>query len=64
METLHSIVEKRKQLAKVFVDVTCTYDVDAHIINGIIPHDYDNNVRGNTSWIYISILKVDLLFHY
>ena len=49
LETLHSIVEKRKQLAKVFVDVTCTYDVDAHIINGIIPHDYDNNVRGNTS---------------
>ena len=47
LETLHSIVEKRKQLAKVFDEVTYNYDVDVNIINGIIAHNNENNVRGN-----------------
>ena len=37
----------RKQLAKVFVDVIYMYDVDAQVLNEIISHNNDNNIRGN-----------------
>ena len=41
------MVPTRKQLAKVFVDVIYKYDVDAQVLNEIISHNNDKNVRGN-----------------
>ena len=41
------MVPTRNQLAKVFVDVIYMYDVDAQVLNEIISHNNDNNVRGN-----------------
>ena len=41
------MVPTRNQLAKVFVDVIYMYGVDAQVLNEIISHNNDNNVRGN-----------------
>ena len=49
LETLRSVVKIIKQLAKVFVDVTYKYDVDAQVLNGTIAYNNDNKVGGNNN---------------
>ena len=41
------MVPTRKQLDKVFVEVTYKYNVVAQVINGIISHNNDNKISGN-----------------
>ena len=56
------MVSALKQMDKVFIGVTCKYDVYAQVINDIIAHDDDNKVRGNKSSILFCHINNSIIF--